>query len=46
MKTVAIAQARMGSTRAPGKVMRDLAGERNVALAVEKAPVVATGAPR
>ncbi len=34
MKTVAIAQARMGSTRFPGKVMKDLAGMPVIAWVV------------
>lgn len=36
MKTVAIIQARMGSTRLPGKVMQDLAGEPMLARVVRR----------
>lgn len=36
-KTIAIIQARMGSTRLPGKVMRDLAGKPVIAWVVEAA---------
>lgn len=35
MKTLAIAQARMGSTRVPGKVMRDLNGKPVLAWAID-----------
>jgi spore coat polysaccharide biosynthesis protein SpsF len=37
MKTVAIIQARMGSTRLPNKVMRDLAGRPVLAWVVDAA---------
>jgi spore coat polysaccharide biosynthesis protein SpsF (cytidylyltransferase family) len=36
MKAVAIIQARMGSTRLPGKVMMDLAGEPMLARVVNR----------
>jgi spore coat polysaccharide biosynthesis protein SpsF len=36
MKTVAIVQARMGSTRLPGKVMKDLGGETVLARVVAR----------
>lgn len=36
MKTVAIIQARMGSTRLPGKVLKDLAGETVLARVVSR----------
>ena len=36
MKTVAIIQARMGSTRLPGKVMKDLCGETVLARVVSR----------
>ena len=36
MKTVAIIQARMGSTRLPGKVMKDLGGETVLARVVSR----------
>lgn len=42
MKVVAIAQARMGSTRAPGKVMRDLGGKPVLAWTID-ALLAATG---
>ena len=35
MKTIAVAQARMGSTRAPGKVMRDLGGKPVLAWTID-----------
>lgn len=37
MKTIAIIQARMGSTRLPGKVLMDLAGEPMLARVVNRA---------
>ena len=37
MKVVAIIQARMGSTRLPGKVMKDLDGETVLARVVARA---------
>ena len=37
MKTVAIIQARMGSTRLPGKVLADLAGKPVLAWVVRAA---------
>ena len=37
MKTVAIIQARMGSTRLPGKVLADLAGSQVIAWVVRAA---------
>jgi spore coat polysaccharide biosynthesis protein SpsF len=36
MKTVAIIQARMGSTRLPGKVLKDLAGQTVLARVVDR----------
>jgi len=36
MKTIAIIQARMGSTRLPGKVLQDLAGEPMLARVVNR----------
>ena len=36
MKVVAVIQARMGSTRLPGKVMMDLAGEPMMARVVSR----------
>lgn len=37
MKTVAVAQARMGSTRLPGKVLQDIAGRPTIDWVVEAA---------
>jgi spore coat polysaccharide biosynthesis protein SpsF len=42
MRTVAIIQARMGSTRLPGKVLADLAGEPMLAHVVSRARRAAT----
>jgi len=39
MKTVAIIQARMGSTRLPGKVMKDLCGKTVLAHVIERVRV-------
>lgn len=42
MKTVAIIQARMKSTRLPGKILRDIAGEPMLARVVERSQRAAT----
>ncbi len=40
MKTIAILQARMGSTRLPGKVMADLAGKPLIVRVIERAQAI------
>jgi spore coat polysaccharide biosynthesis protein SpsF len=42
LKTVAIIQARMGSTRLPGKILKDVAGEPMLARVVERSRRSAT----
>ena len=42
MKVVALIQARLGSSRLPGKVLKDLGGEPLLAWCVERARRAAT----